>query len=74
MQSLEPTAVREGVSDTFFKMIRQEGIMRPVRGLPIMAVGAGPAHALYFSSYEFLKDTMIHHTVTSRYHTLIYGE
>jgi len=29
--------------------------MRPLRGLGAMVVGAGPAHALYFSAYERLK-------------------
>ena len=37
-------------------MIKQEGMLRPFRGISAMMVGAGPAHALYFSCYEFLKD------------------
>jgi solute carrier family 25 iron transporter 28/37 len=39
-----------------------------------MVVGAGPSHALYFSSYEYLKNAMIKSTTTSRYHTAIYGK
>lgn len=31
--------------------------MRPVRGMQVAIVSAGPAHALYFSCYEFLKET-----------------
>lgn len=75
MQSLLPSASREGVSETFLRMVKHEGIFRPVRGMPVMIVGAGPAHALYFSSYEYLKDTMINYTNNnSKYHPLIYGK
>ena len=56
LQSLvtEPTAKR-GLSSVLMTMIREEGAMRPLRGLGAMVVGAGPAHALYFSAYERLK-------------------
>ena len=37
------------------KMIREEGALRPLRGMGAMVAGAGPAHALYFGSYERLK-------------------
>ncbi|KAF2899967.1 hypothetical protein ILUMI_06219 [Ignelater luminosus] len=74
MQSLLPSTMREGVSETFLKMVRHEGIFRPVRGMPAMIVGAGPAHAFYFSSYEYLKDTMIQYTNSTTYHPLIHGE
>lgn len=72
MQSLAPSTVRT-VSGTFLRMIKHEGLLRPVRGLSAMVIGAGPSHALYFSSYEFLKDKMIQFTTSSRYHTAIYG-
>ena len=36
-------------------MIREEGALRPLRGMGAMVAGAGPAHALYFGSYERLK-------------------
>ncbi|KAG5674153.1 hypothetical protein PVAND_004137 [Polypedilum vanderplanki] len=39
-------------------MIRQEGILRPLRGASAVVLGAGPAHALYFSSYEFTKSSL----------------
>jgi hypothetical protein len=28
---------------------------RPLRGIGVVVLGAGPAHALYFSTYEFTK-------------------
>jgi solute carrier family 25 iron transporter 28/37 len=73
MQSLTTTG-REGIVETFLRMVRHEGVFRPVRGMSAMVVGAGPSHALYFSSYEYLKNAMIKSTTTSRYHTAIYGK
>ncbi|XP_076032561.1 mitoferrin-1-like [Oratosquilla oratoria] len=57
MQSLAPspeTAYRS-VRDGLFKMVSTEGITRPVWGVNAVIVGAGPAHALYFSAYEMIK-------------------
>lgn len=71
MQSL--TVINQGVYQTFTKMVQTEGMLRPVRGMSAMVVGAGPSHALYFSSYEYLKDRLISNTTSNRYHTLIYG-
>lgn len=57
MQSLAPSpeasyrTVREGLT----KMISTEGIMGPVKGVNAVILGAGPAHALYFSAYEGIK-------------------
>lgn len=57
MQSLSPSpeasyrTVREGLS----KMISHEGVLTPVKGVNAVILGAGPAHALYFSAYENIK-------------------
>lgn len=32
--------------------------LRPLRGASAVVIGAGPAHALYFSSYEFSKEAL----------------
>ncbi|CAB0030425.1 unnamed protein product [Trichogramma brassicae] len=45
-----------GIITEIGNMMRQEGIFRPFRGISAMVIGAGPAHALYFSCYEYLKD------------------
>lgn len=74
MQSLVVPKVSDGVSQTLVRMMKQEGVMRPVRGMPAMIVGAGPAHAFYFSSYEYLKTTMTNHTHSTTYHPLIHGK
>jgi solute carrier family 25 iron transporter 28/37 len=52
----DPNARYTGIIDAFFKIVKHEGIFRPVRGMSVVAVGAGPAHALYFSCYEFIKN------------------
>jgi len=57
MQSLRPDAgVRyRNVVDALRQIVRTEGLWRPVRGVNIMAAGAGPAHAMYFACYEKIK-------------------
>ena len=37
-------------------MIKEEGILRPWRGMYAMAAGAGPAHAMYFTCLEVGKE------------------
>lgn len=60
MQSLQPdpAARYRNVMDALQRIVKTEGIWRPIRGLNATAVGAGPAHALYFACYEKLKKTI----------------
>lgn len=60
MQSLqpEPAARYRNVMDALRRIIATEGVWRPLRGLNATAIGAGPAHALYFACYEKLKRTL----------------
>lgn len=44
-------------------MIKKEGVLRPMRGIGAVVLGAGPAHALYFSSYEYLRDAIARHSI-----------
>lgn len=65
MQSLMPSAngsCYRGVSEVLSQMVKTEGVLRPMRGISAVVLGAGPAHALYFSSYEFLRDSVARHT------------
>ncbi|KAJ8866304.1 hypothetical protein PR048_032147 [Dryococelus australis] len=73
MQNLSPTsnAAYRGVGETLVQMVKNEGVLRPVRGMGAVVLGAGPAHALYFSCYEYLKETF---TRVSHYNHLAYGE
>lgn len=60
MQSLvpDPKADYRSVLDAFNTIIRHEGMMRTMKGAPIVVLGAGPAHAFYFACYEFLKKNL----------------
>lgn len=63
MQCLVPdkNAVYRNISDAFRKISATEGFFRPIRGINIVVAGAGPAHALYFSTYEIMKKTLGNH-------------
>lgn len=58
MQSLSPATAKYNITATFQNMIKKEGILRPIRGVTAVVAGAGPAHALYFGSYEMSKELM----------------
>ncbi|XP_061881410.1 mitoferrin-1 isoform X2 [Entelurus aequoreus] len=60
MQSLQPdpNAQYRGVYEALKRIIRTEGFFRPLRGLNITMMGAGPAHALYFACYERVKRSL----------------
>ncbi|XP_076367451.1 mitoferrin-2-like [Tachypleus tridentatus] len=57
MQCLQPNpkATYHSISDALYKIVKYEGISRPVRGVSAVVSGAGLAHALYFSCYEKMK-------------------
>ncbi|XP_066500270.1 mitoferrin-1 [Hoplias malabaricus] len=57
MQSLQPDpkAQYRSVYEALRRIVRTEGLLRPLRGLNITVIGAGPAHALYFACYERIK-------------------
>lgn len=44
-----------GISNAFSTIITQEGARKLWRGMPAVAAGAGPAHAMYFACYEKVK-------------------
>jgi len=57
MQSLRPhpNAAYRNIKHAITKIVRTEGKLRPFRGVNAVALGAAPAHALYFTSYESTK-------------------
>ncbi|XP_072835289.2 mitoferrin-1 [Pogona vitticeps] len=66
MQSLQPDpkARYSGAFEALRTIVQTEGVWRPLRGINVTVVGAGPAHALYFACYEKMKRTLsdiIHH-------------
>ncbi|XP_062995463.1 mitoferrin-1 isoform X1 [Elgaria multicarinata webbii] len=60
MQSLQPDpkAQYRGVFQALTTIVRTEGFWRPLRGINVTVIGAGPAHALYFACYEKMKRTL----------------
>lgn len=59
MQSLapNPNAVYRSVAQGILKMVKYEGFAQPFKGMSVMVIGAGPAHAMYFACYEKMKRT-----------------
>jgi solute carrier family 25 iron transporter 28/37 len=57
LQRLNPTpnARYNGLYDGLRTMIRTEGVGSLFSGIRVVAGGAGPAHALYFATYEECK-------------------
>jgi solute carrier family 25 iron transporter 28/37 len=50
--------ISSSVPKVLSAIIRSEGVLGLYRGVGAMALGAGPAHAVYFSVYEFFKERM----------------
>ncbi|KAF1956646.1 mitochondrial carrier [Byssothecium circinans] len=53
-----PTAMYSGISNAMVTISRVEGFRTLWRGLSSVVVGAGPAHAVYFASYEATKHAL----------------
>ncbi|NWV17471.1 MFRN1 protein, partial [Origma solitaria] len=60
MQSLQPDprARYRSVYEALKKMVLTEGLWRPLRGINVTMLGAGPAHAMYFACYESMKKSL----------------
>ncbi|OQO01596.1 hypothetical protein B0A48_12632 [Cryoendolithus antarcticus] len=60
MQVVNPTpaAIYTGLGNAIATISRVEGYMSLWRGLSSVIVGAGPAHAVYFATYEAVKQAM----------------
>ncbi|XP_065179480.1 mitoferrin-like [Sycon ciliatum] len=70
MQSMVVTPQHHGIIRMFQHMVAKEGIRAPFRGIGVVMCGAGPAHALYFASYEKLKGMFEDQTA---YKSLVHG-
>jgi hypothetical protein len=53
-----PTAVYSGISNAMVTISRVEGFRTLWRGVSSVVLGAGPAHAVYFATYEWVKHAM----------------
>lgn len=73
MQILNPsnTPAYSGVIRNTFQIARTEGFFSLWRGMSSVIVGAGPAHAVYFATYEAVKHAMggnqvgVHHPLAA---------
>ncbi|KAK4194604.1 mitochondrial carrier domain-containing protein [Triangularia verruculosa] len=73
MQIVNPSAgsVYHGVIRSTYKMASTEGFLSLWRGMSSVIVGAGPAHAVYFATYEAVKHVMggnqagVHHPLAA---------
>merc|ERR1712000_179445 len=66
-----PTAVYSGISNAMLTISRVEGFRTLWRGVSSVVLGAGPAHAVYFATYEAVKHAMggnqagVHHPLAA---------
>ena len=73
MQILNPstTPAYSGVLRSTLQIARGEGFFSLWRGMSSVIVGAGPAHAVYFATYEAVKHAMggnqagVHHPLAA---------
>ncbi|KAM0793348.1 hypothetical protein ACM66B_000803 [Microbotryomycetes sp. NB124-2] len=56
--STSPSAVYSNMSDAFARISSTEGTRRLWRGVASVIWGAGPAHAVYFGTYELVKEVI----------------
>jgi solute carrier family 25 iron transporter 28/37 len=74
MQSLkpDPNARYRNLFHALKCIVKREGLLAPLRGMNVVAIGAGPAHALYFGSYEYVKKKLKGNNKS--YNPLSYGK
>lgn len=53
-----PTAMYSGISNAVAQISSTEGIRSLWRGIGSVVMGAGPAHAIYFATYESVKHNL----------------
>ena len=51
----DPKARYKNLHNAFYEILTKENYRVLFRGMGVVATGAGPAHALYFSCYEYAK-------------------
>ncbi len=56
MQSLICDRNHTTIRRVLSAMVQEEGMIRPMRGMSAMMLGAGPAHAMYFTALEKIRE------------------
>lgn len=54
--SASPTAAYSGIGNAITRISSTEGARALWRGVASVIAGAGPAHAVYFGTYEVVKE------------------
>ncbi|MED6218210.1 hypothetical protein PIB30_024849 [Stylosanthes scabra] len=63
-----------GLRQSLASILKLEGPSSLYRGISAMALGAGPAHAVYFSVYEFCKQAFSSSSITTnKYSSLVHA-
>ncbi|KIW69004.1 hypothetical protein, variant [Phialophora macrospora] len=72
MQIINPSAggLYTGLSHAVSTIYRIEGLRTLWRGVTSVIVGAGPAHAVYFGTYEFVKESAGGNKADGKHHPL----
>lgn len=55
--SASPAATYTGIGQAFSRISSAEGARALWRGVASVIMGAGPAHAVYFGTYEVVKES-----------------
>jgi len=60
MQTLvpDPRADYRNMFEALVRIFRTEGVRSAMSGIDATAYGSGPAHAVYFAMYEYLKKVL----------------
>lgn len=70
MQSLNNKNVYTGILNAITKISSTEGSLALFKGLNSVILGAGPAHAVYFATYETVKKHLINEEDKGEFNTL----
>ncbi|KAL4381918.1 hypothetical protein AHAS_Ahas04G0181500 [Arachis hypogaea] len=74
MQALTTTTTTTScLRQSLSSILKLEGPSSLYRGISAMALGAGPAHAVYFSVYEFCKQAFSSSFTTNNYSSLVHA-
>jgi solute carrier family 25 (mitochondrial iron transporter), member 28/37 len=75
MQIINPSAggLYTGLSHAVSTIYRIEGVRTLWRGMTSVIVGAGPAHAVYFGTYEVVKEMAGGNKTDGKHHPLAAG-
>ena len=75
MQVINPSSgtIYNGIASAASTITRVEGFKTLWRGMSSVVVGAGPAHAVYFGTYEVVKEAMGGNALDGKHHPLAAG-